>query len=191
MSEVCWDWNSLTTITSEYLYHRTANTDEGAWLDITAQGFWRNSRQSAFLDVWVLIHSHTPTNPYPCLHATEEMNKKRGVSTFNEKSWMFFSISILCVRCMGPMAEVVYKKFHVMICSKQTQSIIQSDNQLATYVAGSASHGLAPVLCVITLLNKPSSCHFPDPGPLLPVEYVTLQRWDLDLIMVWIALSLV
>ena len=48
---------NLQPVTGEKFEHKTANREDGARLDIVAQGFWERNRQSAFFDVWVF-------NPY-------------------------------------------------------------------------------------------------------------------------------
>ena len=52
MSEVCNNVGTeppLQPITDEHLIHRTANKEDGAWLDVAADSFWGNDRQHAFL----------------------------------------------------------------------------------------------------------------------------------------------
>ena len=56
-SDVCHNVGTepeLQPVTDENLTNRTANIEDGAHLDVKAQGFWRNNRQCAFFDVWVL-----------------------------------------------------------------------------------------------------------------------------------------
>ena len=42
---------TLQPITDERLFHNTANTEDRACVNVTAQGFWKNDRQYAFFDV--------------------------------------------------------------------------------------------------------------------------------------------
>ena len=61
LSDVCHNVGvepTLQPITDERLHHSTANTEDGARVDIKAQGFWENDRQCAFFDVRVF-------NPLP------------------------------------------------------------------------------------------------------------------------------
>ena len=54
LSEVCHNVilePSLMPLSGERLRHKTANTEDGARLDIRAQGFWGERHQSAFFDV--------------------------------------------------------------------------------------------------------------------------------------------
>ena len=43
----------LQSFSGEVMSHRTANVEDGARLDIKAQGFWGGDRVSAFFDIWV------------------------------------------------------------------------------------------------------------------------------------------
>ena len=57
MTEVCYNVcvePHLQSLSGESLTHSTANTEDGARLDISAQGFWGNRHQRAFSDVRVL-----------------------------------------------------------------------------------------------------------------------------------------
>ena len=54
MSEVCHNLgmeHPLQPITGEHLFHRTANREDGAQLDVAADGFWGNDRQRTFFDI--------------------------------------------------------------------------------------------------------------------------------------------
>ena len=44
---------ALQPLTGELLQYKTANTDDDARVDVSAQGFWGNKRQLAFFDVRV------------------------------------------------------------------------------------------------------------------------------------------
>ena len=46
--------NHTCNLSGESLTHSTANMEDGARLDISAQGFWGNRHQRAFFDVRVL-----------------------------------------------------------------------------------------------------------------------------------------
>ena len=41
----------LQPISDEYFRHKTANSENGAWLDIAADNFGGNDRQRAFFDI--------------------------------------------------------------------------------------------------------------------------------------------
>jgi len=65
MSDVCHNVGLeaiLQTITNDRLHHSTANTEDGAHVDIKALGFSENDRQFAFFDVRLCKHlSLSPT----------------------------------------------------------------------------------------------------------------------------------
>ena len=54
LNEVCHKVSTeteLQPLSGELLSHETANTEDGARLDVKAQGFWGDRRQCAFFDV--------------------------------------------------------------------------------------------------------------------------------------------
>ena len=55
-------WALLQPLTGERLTHLTSNTEDGARLDVRAQGFWGDRHQSAFFDVRVF----NPLAPSNC-----------------------------------------------------------------------------------------------------------------------------
>ena len=57
LNEVCHNVSTepeLQPLSGELLSHRAANTEDGACLDVKAQGFWGDRRQCANFDVQVL-----------------------------------------------------------------------------------------------------------------------------------------
>ena len=50
----------LQPISDEHFRHKTANSENGAWLDIAADNFWGNDRQRAFFDIRV-FNPHAPS----------------------------------------------------------------------------------------------------------------------------------
>ena len=72
---------SLQTITNEHLIaiHRTANKEDGAWLDVAADNFWGNDRQCAFFDIRVfnpLTPSYQNTPLAQCYRRNEQEKKR-------------------------------------------------------------------------------------------------------------------
>ena len=75
MTEVCHDVcvePTLQPITCEVLSNATAISDDGARLDIAANGFWGGRSERAFFDVRV-FNPHAPSNDNPSPPATESM----------------------------------------------------------------------------------------------------------------------
>ena len=81
LSEVCHGVRtepSLQPVTGEQFEHRTANREEGAWLDIVAQSFWGTDRQSVFFDVRV-FNPYAPSyrsSTLPQCYQKNELEKK-------------------------------------------------------------------------------------------------------------------
>ncbi len=81
LTEVCSDVKvepELQEITTETMSLHTANTTEGARLDITANGFWVGRHERTFLDVRV-FNPLAPSNRQTS--ASQNMKKKRNVPT--------------------------------------------------------------------------------------------------------------
>ena len=67
MSEVSHDVciePTLLPVTGELLHGASTITDDGAWLDIAASGFWGGRFEQAFFDVRI-FNSHAPSNHQP------------------------------------------------------------------------------------------------------------------------------
>ena len=83
LTEVCHNVATepaLQPLTGEKMIARTANSDEGARLDIRARGFW-NRAQDAFFDVSVFFtQTHLPTVPLSHLQPTGDMSRPKSVN---------------------------------------------------------------------------------------------------------------
>ena len=66
---------SLQPITSERFLNATANTQEGARLDIIADGFWGSSFERAFFDVRV-FNPFAPSNSHSSINAAYRHHEK-------------------------------------------------------------------------------------------------------------------
>ena len=137
MSDVCHNVGiepPLQHITSETMSYRTANVEEGARLDIKAQGFWVNNRQCAFFDVRV-FNPLAPTYhslPMATCYRRNEQEKRRAYDQrVRDLEHGCFSPLVFSVSGgMGPTAKVVYKKPAAMIASKHSQPYSQTINWL-------------------------------------------------------------
>ena len=70
----------LQTLTGELLSHETSNSQDGARLDISAQGFWGDHHQQAFFDVRV-FHPNAPSYrsmQLPSAYRLHERQKQRS-----------------------------------------------------------------------------------------------------------------
>ena len=78
MSEVCHDVliePHLQPITAEMLAGASANTEDGARLDIAANGFWGGQFERTYFDVKV-FNPHAPMNRQQSLASTYRKHKK-------------------------------------------------------------------------------------------------------------------
>ena len=67
MSEVCPNVATepiLQPVTNECFFHRSANTETGARLDVRVQGFWGIHHQQAYFDVLVFNPLATSNRQY-------------------------------------------------------------------------------------------------------------------------------
>ena len=86
LTEVCHNVATeptLQPLTGERMIARTANSDEGACLDIRARGFW-NRAQYAFFDVRVFTQTHLLTVPLSHLQPTGDMSRPKSVNMASE-----------------------------------------------------------------------------------------------------------
>ena len=104
MSDVCHNVGiepPLQQITSETMSYRTANVEEGARLDIKAQGFWGNDRQCAFFDVRVFnpfAHTYRSLPMATCYRRNEQ--KKEEPMINESERWnmdVFYHLSFPCL----------------------------------------------------------------------------------------------
>ena len=89
ISEVCHNVSiepELQPLTGERLQLRTANSEEGVRLDVSAQGFLGERHQCAFLMPGVLTHMHRAIASPPKPLCTEDMRMKREGAT-NSEYW--------------------------------------------------------------------------------------------------------
>ena len=169
MSDVCHNVGlepTLQPITEERLHHSTANTEDGARVDIKAQGFWENDRQCAFFDVRVfnpLAHSYRSLPLSTCYRRHEQEKKRAYDQRIREVEHGCFSPLIFSVSGgMGPTAKVVYKKLASMIASKHNQSYSQTVNWLRCRLSFSLLR--SSIMCI---RGSRSSAHQPA-KPQLP-----------------------
>ena len=127
-SEVCHNVGtepSLQPMSGEHLMHRTANREDGAWLDVPEEGFWCGDRQRAFFDVRdfnPLAQSYENTTLPQC-YRQNELEKRRA---YNERAReiehaSFSSLVFSKSGAMGTMATVVYKRLASMLSDKHNQ----------------------------------------------------------------------
>ena len=125
LTEVCHNVATeplMQPLTGETLALRSANTEDGARLDIRARGFWNRS-QDAFFDVRV-FHPNAPSNRSTNIlsaYRKHELLKKReyGQRVRDVEHGVFTPIVFTTTGGMGREATTFYKRLADMIAVKQ------------------------------------------------------------------------
>ena len=133
LSEVCHNVGTeppLQPITDEHLIHRTANREDGARLDVAADGFWDNGRQRAFFDVRVfnpLAPSYQNTPLAQCYRKNEQEKKRAYDQRVREiEHGSFSQLVFTTTGGMGTVATVIYKRLAAMIAEKHEKPYSQT-----------------------------------------------------------------
>ena len=137
MSEVCHNVGiepTLQPLSGETMSYQTANSTDGARLDVKAQGFWGCETQCAFFDVRVfnpLAHSYHNTSLANSYRKNEQEKRQAYDQRVREVEHGCFSPLVFSVAGgMGPSATVVYKRLATMISTKFNQQYSQTINWL-------------------------------------------------------------
>ena len=126
MSEVCNDVcvePPLQPLTGEALSGASAITEDGARLDIAANGFWGGRYDRAFFDVRV-FNPYAPSNHQPTLAATyrkHEQCKKRAYEQRVREVERFFVLSL--TGGLGAAVNVCLKRLASLLSSNGTSPI--------------------------------------------------------------------
>ena len=125
MSEVCHDVcvePTLQPITGEVLSNATAISDDGARLDIAANGFWGGRSERAFFDVRV-FNPYAPSNrqPLPTCYRKHENQKKRAYEqrVREVERGSFTPLVLSLTGGLGNAASVCYKRLASLISAKR------------------------------------------------------------------------
>ena len=116
----------LQPLSGEQFQHRTANTEDGAQLDVCAQGFWGDKHQGTFFDIRV-FNPYSPTN---CKSTTEsayrrhEGEKRRCYERriLEVEHGAFAPLVFSAVGGMGTAATMMYKRLASLLADKHAQS---------------------------------------------------------------------
>ena len=112
----------LQPISNEILTGATANTQDGARLDIAVNGFWGGTYERTFLDVRV-FNPHAPSNrriPLSSCYRKHEQTKKRMYEQ-RCREVEHASFTPLVISATGGLAKeatVFYKRLASMLASK-------------------------------------------------------------------------
>ena len=114
----------LQSINDEYCRHKTANSENGARLDIAADNFWGNDRQRAFFVIRVFNpHALSYRNKSPmmqCYKLNEQEKKRAYEERVREIEHGSFAPLVSSISGgMGPIATTVYKRMASLIAEKQ------------------------------------------------------------------------
>ena len=127
LSEVCSDVGvepTLQPLDGEPLQFATANSEDGARLDVVARDFWGRNRQRAFFDVRVF-------NPFACSYFRSQLSRCYQLHE-REKRWTydervreveracFSPLVFAATGDMGPTATTVFRKLASMLAEKRS-----------------------------------------------------------------------
>ena len=126
MSEVCPNVATeptLQPVTNECFFHRSANTETGARLDVRAQGFWGAHHQQAYFDVRVfnpLATSNRQTTISTCFRSHDR--EKRRVYEQRVREVERGSFTPLVFSALGGVSrptEITYKRLASLLATKK------------------------------------------------------------------------
>ena len=129
LSEVCHDVSiepHLKPLSGESLSGSSANTEDGARLDVAAGGFWGRKFELAFFDVRV-FNPHAPSNQTSQIASSYRRyeNEKRRVyeQRVREIEHASFTPFVLsCTGGIGPSATVTLKRLGALLADKHNSS---------------------------------------------------------------------
>ena len=104
---------SLQSLSGESLSYRTASHQDGAWLDVTADGFWGVLAQRVFFDVRV-VKPFSQTYRRRSLQACYKMAENEKKRKYDQRVWevefgCFSPLLFSTGADLGPISSLVYK----------------------------------------------------------------------------------
>ena len=120
LAEVC------QTLTGEQFQHRTANTEDGARLDVQAQGFWGGKHQGAFF--WhKVFNSYALNNCKSTMESVYRRHEREKRHCYERRTLKMehgsvTSLVFSAVGGMGTAATVMYKRLVSLLADKHAQS---------------------------------------------------------------------
>ena len=76
----------LQALTGELLSHETSNSEDGARLDVNAQGFWGDRHQRTFFDVRV-VHPNAPSYRKMQLPSAYRLHERQKQRSYGQRVW--------------------------------------------------------------------------------------------------------
>ena len=150
----------IQPLTGERLAHLTSNTEDGARLDVRAQGFWGDRHQSAFFDVRV-FNPLAPSNCRSSLTSTYRQHeglKRRAYEQRVREIEMgsFTPLVFSATGGMAPAATIMYKRLASLLAEKRHQTYSKTISWLRCSIGFSLVR--SAVMC---LRGSRSSFHHP------------------------------
>ena len=123
LTEVCRNVCIAPPLTGEWLSHETSNSENGACLDVSAQGFWGDCHQRTFFDVRV-FHPNAPSYRLPSAYRLHERQKQRSYDqrVHEIEHGSFTPLVFTTSGGMGKCASVTYKRLASLLSTKQEQN---------------------------------------------------------------------
>ena len=90
LTEVCHGVSTephLQTLSDEVMSHESTNVEDGAKLDVAAQGFWGGRFKKAFLDIRVFSLVPNRIIKLPCKQCTGNMNRRSASMSNMSEKW--------------------------------------------------------------------------------------------------------
>jgi len=177
LTEVCSNVGlepTLQPLTGESFPLRSANTEEGARLDIKAQNFWDSSQRSTFFDVRV-FNSFAPSNSSSSTNSTYRRHEKEKRRAYEQRILQvehgtFTPLVLSSSGGWGPSAMVAFRRLASLIATKHRQSYSATLSFIRCKI------GYSLIQSGIMCLRGPrSSFH-------APAKAISLEEHPLDLI---------
>ena len=162
---------TLQPLSSEQLTRATANTQDGARLDVVANGFWGGTYERAFLDVRV-FNPFAPSNRHPQLATAyrhhENLKKRHYERRVREIEHASFTPLIFSLTGgLGPTATVFYKRLASRLSTKWDHPYASTMGWLRCRLSFSLLR--ASIMCI---RGPRSSIHCFGGRPTMPVDLV-------------------
>ena len=132
LTEVCHDVRvepDLQPITHETMSAATANTSDGARLDIAMNGFWGGRFEKSFVDVRV-FNPYAPANSTLTISTRNHENQKKRVYDQRIREVEHATFTPLATGGLARQATVFYKRLASLLSSKLNQPYSQTMNWL-------------------------------------------------------------
>ena len=116
----------LQALTGELMSHQTSNSEDGACLDISAQGFWGDRHQRIFFDVRV-FHPNAPSYRNMQLPSAYRLHEHRKQRSYDQRireveHGSFTPLVFSTSGGMGKCASVTYKRIATLLSTKREQT---------------------------------------------------------------------